>query len=384
LPGLISKYTGFEDEEQAAMRLTERGRRAWVAAAMAAVIGGGGVAVGAVAVGPALTSTPAAAAPASTPAPGVTPAAAEGKDRSGYSGVVRRVLPSVVLIRTTTGLGSGVVLDDKGNIVTNAHVAGDAKEFQVQVAGQAKPQSAKLVGSYPPDDLAVIQAEDPASLTPARFGDSSKAQAGDVVLAIGNPLGLSGSVTEGIVSATGRAVTEPATPGSPAATLPDAIQTSAPINPGNSGGALVNTAGEVIGIPTLAAASPASGAQAQGIGFAIPSNLARDIAQQLIESGHVTNSHRAALGVQVATVNGADGAPAGAGVVAVTPDGAADRAGIRAGDVIRSLGETPIPDTQSLMEALATAQPGQSVTVTVSRDSQPLHLRLTLGELPGS
>jgi S1-C subfamily serine protease len=351
---------------------------------MAAVIGGGGVAVGAVAVGPALTSTPAAAAPASTPAPGVTPAAAEGKDRSGYSGVVRRVLPSVVLIRTTTGLGSGVVLDDKGNIVTNAHVAGDAKEFQVQVAGQAKPQSAKLVGSYPPDDLAVIQAEDPASLTPARFGDSSKAQAGDVVLAIGNPLGLSGSVTEGIVSATGRAVTEPATLGSPAATLPDAIQTSAPINPGNSGGALVNTAGEVIGIPTLAAASPASGAQAQGIGFAIPSNLARDIAQQLIESGHVTNSHRAALGVQVATVNGADGAPAGAGVVAVTPDGAADRAGIRAGDVIRSLGETPIPDTQSLMEALATAQPGQSVTVTVSRDSQPLHLRLTLGELPGS
>jgi putative serine protease PepD len=366
------------------MRLTERGRRAWAAAAMAAVIGGGGVAVGAVAVGPALSGTPAAASPASTTAPAITPAATDGQDRAGYSGVVRQVLPSVVLIRTSTGLGSGVVLDGKGNIVTNAHVAGDAKEFQVQVAGQAKPQSATLVGTYPPDDLAVIRAEDPASLTPARFGDSSQAQAGDVVLAVGNPLGLSGSVTEGIVSATDRAVTEPATPGSPAATLPDAIQTSAPINPGNSGGALVNTSGEVIGIPTLAAASPASGAQAQGIGFAIPANLARDIAQQLITSGHVTNSHRAALGVQVATVNGDDGAPAGAGVVAVTPGGPAERAGIRAGDVIRSLGQAPTPDTQALMEALATAQPGQTVTVTVARDSQSLHLRLTLGELPGA
>jgi len=364
------------------MRLTERGRRAWAATAMAAVIGGGGVAVGAVAVGPALTSSTAATAPAS-PAP-AAPAARTDNGQAGYAAVVRQVLPSVVLIRTATGLGSGVVLDAKGNIVTNAHVAGDAKEFQVQVAGQAKAQSAVLVGTYPPDDLAVIRAEDPGKLTPARFGDSGRAQAGDVVLAVGNPLGLSGSVTEGIVSATGRAVTEPATPGSPAATLPDAIQTSAPINPGNSGGALVNTAGEVIGIPTLAAASPASGAQAQGIGFAIPANLARDIARQLIESGHVTNSHRAALGVQVATVNGAGGAPAGAGVVAVTPGGPADRAGIRSGDVIRSVGHAPIDDTQSLMETLAAAQPGQQVTVTVSRDGQSLDLRITLGELPGS
>ena len=109
------------------------------------------------------------------------------------------------------------------------------------------------------------------------------------MLALGNPLGLSGSVTEGIVSATGRAVTEPATPGSPPVTLPDAIQTSAPINPGNSGGALVNASGEVIGIPTLAAASSHGGAQAQGIGFAIPANTARDIASQLIGSEYVTS-----------------------------------------------------------------------------------------------
>src|SRR5215813_9706168 len=278
------------------MRVTQRGRRALIATAMAAVVGGGGVAVGAAAFGPAAAEP--SPAPAAAPAPAGTPASAS------YAAVVREVLPSVVLIRTTNGIGSGVVLDDKGNIVTNAHVAADATEFQVQVAGQAEPRPAKLVGTYRADDLAVIRADDPAGLTPARFGDSSKAQAGDVVLAIGNPLGLSGSVTEGIISATGRAVTEPGAAGSPAVTLPDSIQTSAPINPGNSGGALVNTGGEVIGIPTLAAASPLSGAQAQGIGFAIPANLARDIADQLIASGHVTNSHRAAIRAQVATVAG--------------------------------------------------------------------------------
>jgi S1-C subfamily serine protease len=263
------------------MRLTARARRAWAATAMAVVVGAGGVAVGAAAAGPDTAGR--------EPAAATTPATARSPALGSYAGVVRTVLPSVVLIRTPTGLGSGVVLDSKGNIVTNAHVAGDATDFQVQVAGQAQPRTARLVGTYPPDDLAVIRADDPSGLSPARFGDSSQARAGDVVLAVGNPLGLSGSATEGIISATGRAVTEPAAPGSPAATLPDAIQTSAPINPGNSGGALVNTSGEVIGIPTLAAASPQSGAQAQGIGFAIPANLARDIARQLITSGHVTS-----------------------------------------------------------------------------------------------
>ena len=251
------------------------------------------------------------------------------------------------------------------------------------MAGQARTRPARLVGTYPPDDLAVIRAGNPAGLSPARFGDSRKARAGDVVLAVGNPLGLSGSVTEGIISATGRAVTEPATAGSPAVTLPDAIQTSAPINPGNSGGALVNISGEVIGIPTLAAASPQNGAQAQGIGFAIPASLARDIARQLIASGHVTNSHRAAIGAQVATVTGAGGAPAGAGIVAVTPGGPADQAGIRAGDVVRSFGRTPTPDTESLTQALAGARPGQSVTLTVERGGQPLSIGVRLGELPG-
>ena len=166
-----------------------------------------------------------------------------------------------------------------------------------------------------------------------------------------------------------------------------AIQTSAPINPGNSGGALVSTSGQVIGIPTLAAGSPQGGGQAQGIGFAIPSNLARDIATQIIETGHVTNSHRAAIGAEAATVLGADGAAgqgAGVGVVSVTGGGPADRAGLRPGDVIRAAGKEQTPDTTALSQALAAARPGDKVTVTVSRDGQDRTVQVTLGELPGS
>ena len=294
------------------------------------------------------------------------------------------MLPSVVLIRTASGLGSGVVLDRSGNIVTNAHVAGNATKFQVQVAGDTAPRSARLVGTYPPDDLAVIRADIPAGLQPATFGDSDKGQAGDVVLAIGNPLGLSGSVTQGIVSATDRAVTEPSEDGSAAATLPGAIQTSAPINPGNSGGALVSTSGQVVGIPTLAAGSPQGGGQAQGIGFAIASNLARDIATQIIETGHVTNSHRAAIGAEVATVLGADGARAGLGVVAVTVvRGGAPTGPVSAGrrDHVGRPAQTP--DTTALTQALAAARPGDQVTVTVSRDGRDRTVQVTLGELGG-
>jgi S1-C subfamily serine protease len=240
------------------------------------------------------------------------------------------------------------------------------------------------VGSYPQGDLAVIRAENPAGLIPARFGDSSKARAGDVVLAVGNPLGLSGSVTEGIISATGRAVVEPTTASTTAAALPGAIQTSAPINPGNSGGALVTATGQVIGIPTLAAVSPRDGGQAQGIGFAIPSNLARDIAGQIIATGHVTNTHRAALGARIGTVTGADGAPAGAGVVSVTPGGPADHAGLRAGDVIRKLGPAPTPDSATLLQELAAARPGQRVEVTITRAGQARTVTVTLGTLPGT
>jgi S1-C subfamily serine protease len=345
---------------------------------MAVVIGGGGVAACATTTGAPLAGpNQPAAAPAAAPA-------VSGGVVTSYAATVRAVLPSVVLIRTADGLGSGVVLDRAGHILTNAHVAGQATRFHVQTADDRAPRPARLVGSYPGGDLAVIKAENPAGLTPARFGDSSKARAGDVVLAVGNPLGLSGSVTEGIISATGRAVVEPTTASATAAALPGAIQTSAPINPGNSGGALVTATGLVIGIPTLAAASPQGGGQAQGIGFAIPANLARDIAGQIIATGHVTNTHRAALGARIGTVTGADGTSGGAAVVSVTPGGPADRAGLRAGDVIHKLGEAPIPDSGTLLQELAARHPGQQVEVTITHADQARTVSVTLGTLPGT
>jgi S1-C subfamily serine protease len=351
---------------------------AGAAVAAAAVIGGGGFALGAVTAEPGRAASPPAAAAQQTER-------AQRADTAGagYADVVGQVLPSVVLIRTPSGLGSGVVLDDKGNIVTNAHVAGTATKFEVQLSGDPQPREARLVGSYPASDLAVIQVADRAGLVPASFGDSDKARVGDVVLAVGNPLGLSGSVTEGIISAAGRVVTEPASASSPGTVLPDAIQTSAPINPGNSGGALVNTAGQVIGIPTAAASGP-QGSQAQGIGFAIPANLARDIAGQLITSGHVTSTHRAAIGAQIANLTRADGTTAGPGIVSVTSGGPSDRAGLRAGDVIQAVGQTRTPDATALTGALAARDPGQAVPVTVDRGGQTVTVQVTLGELPGS
>jgi S1-C subfamily serine protease len=360
------------------MTASQRIRRAALPTVLVAAIGVGGFAVGAVAAGPGDTVRPAAVTAPSGQSGG------QARQAAGYAEVVRNVLPSVVLIRTDVGLGSGVVLDNAGHIVTNAHVAGDATEFQVQLSGDAKPRAASLVGSYPAGDLAVIRVEDRSGLRPASFGNSDQARTGDVVLAVGNPLGLAGSVTEGIVSATGRAVTEPAVAGAPSAVLTDTIQTSAPINPGNSGGALVNTGGEVIGIPTLAAASAQDGGQAQGIGFAIPSNLARDIAGQLIESGEVTSTHRAAIGAQVSTVSGADGAAAGVAIVEVTSGGPAETAGLRAGDVITRVAGTETPDTTKLAEVLASHEPGQVVSMTVSRGGADREVQLTLGELPGA
>jgi S1-C subfamily serine protease len=371
------------------MKSTQRVRRSAIALVAAVAIGGSGVAVGAAAAAPAAssasaTSASATSASATSASASRAPVAVGTDERASYADVVRQVLPSVVLISTTEGLGSGIVLDDSGDIVTNAHVTGNASTFKVQVPGDPTPRSASLVGAYPPDDLAVIRVSDASGLQPARFGDSAKAQAGDVVLAVGNPLGLSGSVTSGIISATGRVVTEPASAGRPAATLPDAIQTSAPINPGNSGGALVTTTGEVIGIPTLTAAGSQGGSAVQGIGFAIPSNLARDIAGQIITDGTVTNSHRAAIGADVGAVTSADGTSAGTGIIAVTSGGPADRAGLRAGDIIRSAGDTPTPDPQALAGVLAAAHPGEQVALSIVRDAQELTVQLTLGELPAS
>jgi putative serine protease PepD len=210
---------------------------------------------------------------------GIPESAGAAAIQQQFTKVVSDVSPQVVQIQSDQGLGSGIVYDHRGDIVTNAHVTGNADRFLVTLSGGDRRQ-ATLVGADPGSDLAVIHVSG-ASPEPAVFGDSSSVRAGDLVFAIGNPLGLQSSVTQGIVSSINRQVSE-----GNGVTLPDVVQTSAEINPGNSGGALVNLSGQVIGVPTLAALDPEFGnAQAPGIGFAIPSNKVQQVADRLIGAG---------------------------------------------------------------------------------------------------
>jgi S1-C subfamily serine protease len=293
--------------------------------------------------------------------------------QTNFVDVIDRVSPQVVQISTSQGLGSGVVMDGKGDIVTNAHVVGSGGPYTVTDSrGRSYPGT--LVGSFTADDVAVVRAQG-LSLPAATFANSRDVHVGDIVLAIGNPLGLRSSVTDGIISALGRTVDEP-----DGAVLPNVIQTSAAINPGNSGGALVNLEGAVVGVPTLAATDPELGGAAAGIGFAIPSSLVSNIATQIVAHGHVVDSHRAFLGAKLAT-----GLISGAVVVSVQPGGPAARAGIIPGDVITSIDGQGITSPSDLAEVLATLKPGQTVTVgVVKANGSSATVRVTLGQYPGS
>ncbi|MBO2464878.1 S1C family serine protease [Actinomadura violacea] len=301
-----------------------------------------------------------------------------------YEQVVTSVLPSVVKIETDQGEGSGVVYDDKGDIVTNAHVVAGAKQIRVTASSGGSPLKANLVGSFVADDLAVVKATG-GNLRPATFGDSTQAKVGQIVLAMGNPLGLAGSVTNGIVSALNRTVSTKQEGAFPGATIGDAIQTSAPINPGNSGGALVTLDGQVIGIPTAAASDPQIGGAAAGIGFAAPSATVKKIVPQLIQSGKVSQSGRAAIGAVVRTiVDPNSGQQSAVAVVEVTKGAGADKAGIKAGDLILSVNGTPTPDQTALASVLAGLKPGGTVKVRIEESNgSKKDVQVKLGELPG-
>ena len=286
-----------------------------------------------------------------------------------YTSVVEEVSPSIVLVETPTGLGSGVVFDSRGDIVTNAHVTSGATQFFVATA-DGKQFAAKLVGTYASSDLAVLRAST-NDLKPARWGDSDMVEVGQVVLALGNPLGFQSSVTEGIVSGLGRTVSEPN-----GVVLTGVIQTSAAINPGNSGGALVNTDGEVVGMPTLAAVDPALGGQAPGIGFALPSNLVVYYANQIIDHGGVPNASRADLGVRVGDATGS-----GVVVVGLVEGGAAWDAGVHMGDVIYSMDSRPIPSATALADEVAHHAAGEEVTLGVRRGNATIEIKVKLGLL---
>ncbi|HVB62223.1 MAG TPA: trypsin-like peptidase domain-containing protein [Ktedonobacteraceae bacterium] len=301
--------------------------------------------------------------------------------------VVQKVSPSVVQVNVQTsqgaGIGSGVIIDKRGYIVTNDHVVAGAQQIQVVLYDGTK-LNAQLVGTDATDDLAVIKINPPSNLAVATLGNSSQLKVGQNVLAIGNPLGITQTVTNGIVSALNRTVSEGQ--GSNAI-IPDAIQTDAAINPGNSGGALVDLQGNVIGIPTLNAIDPEFNTPASGVGFAIPSNRVNFIATQLIQYGKVIHTGRAGLGVSVESVNSYLAAlnnlpvQQGALIAGLQSGGPAQHAGLQVGDVIVQINNTQVVDTSSLGDALAQYNIGETVAVHVYRGNQQLTINVKLGEL---
>jgi putative serine protease PepD len=332
------------------------------------------------------TTIPIAPSPGASPGAGVAPGASPAPAPAGSGALaalqaelralVDQVLPSVVQIDTPDGSGSGVVIDATGDIVTNAHVVGSNTSFTVTTsAGQA--MSATLVGTYASGDLALIRAAvGDTSLKPITIGDSNAVHVGDIVLAIGSPLGLTDSVSEGVVSGLNRAQPESST-----VMLTGLIQTTAAINPGNSGGALVDISGHLVGIPTLgASAAPRSGA-ATGIGFAIPSAQVSTVTKQLAGGGAVTHTGVAYLGIVSSDVT----TGTGVNVNSASAGGPADQAGVKAGWIITNLAGHPITDTASLSQALSTLKPGARVALTARLpDGSTRTVTVTLGERPAT
>ncbi len=274
-----------------------------------------------------------------------------------------------------SGVGSGVVIDDVGHILTNNHVVSGVAErpdaeltVTFAAGGDGRSVPATVVGRDPKTDLAVIKVEDVSGLTVAELGDSAQVKVGDTVIAMGSPQGLNGTVTSGIVSALNRPV-RLAGEGTDTDGVADAIQTDASINPGNSGGPLVDLRGAVIGINTVIY-SVSGGSQ--GLGFAIPINMAKGIAEQLIAGEGPVHPD---IGVTARTSS--NGALIGAEVATVVPGGPADAAGIREGDVITAVGDRSVGSADELTVAIWTAGPGEPVRVTLLRDGQRMELDVT-------
>jgi serine protease Do len=271
-------------------------------------------------------------------------------------------------------LGSGVIVSTDGYILTNHHVVDGAENIKIDM-NDGRTLEAKLIGSDPPSDLALLKVN-ASGLTFMTPGDSDKVRVGDVALAIGNPLGIGQTVTMGIISAKGRSTAGPG-----AGSFEDFLQTDAPINHGNSGGALINTLGELIGINSQIVPGQEGGNI--GIGFAIPSNMAKSVMDQLVKNGKV---RRGQLGVSVTRVTSDLAASLGMseakGVIvnSVRAGSAAEKAGLRQGDVITALNDAPVSDTNAFRNRVASNGPGSTVALTVLRDNREQKISATLDE----
>jgi putative serine protease PepD len=313
----------------------------------------------------------------------------DAENATSVTAAAAKAAPSVVTIYVSSasgsGSGSGVVLSADGYVLTNNHVVtldSSTDQAKVQVrTSDGTLYDATVVGTDSTSDLAVVKLTGAGNLTPATFANSDDVQVGDLAVAIGAPLGLENTVTDGIISATNRAV---ATGSDQDQTVIDALQTDAAINPGNSGGALVDAGGQVVGINSAiatVATSDLPGQQSQsgniGVGFAIPSNTAQRIAQEIIDHGKATH---ALLGVTAKTASDTAGSAVGTGAELVTvQDGspAAD-AGLRAGDVITAVGDRAVTSSTELTAAVRSAKPGAKVTLTVRRGNDSSKVDVTL------
>jgi len=368
-------------------RLPSRSLKIAAAGAAAVVLGaGGGVAAYEVASG---TATQTVVRQVT-----VTDSQPAANSALSVSALYDRVHQGVVTIKVTTpqgqALGSGFVIDGEGHIVTNDHVVEGASAISVEFA-DGSTYDAQLVGTDASTDIGVIKVNAPSSeLTPLELGDSSAVQVGDEVVAIGSPLGLNETVTSGIVSALHRTITSPNN-----FSINDAIQTDAAINHGNSGGPLLDLQGQVIGINSQIESD--SGGN-DGIGFAVPSNTVKSVVSQLLATGKVEHAY---LGVGIATITDALasqlGLPAGVEVTQVTSGGPAADAGLKAadattvvggqefptgGDIITAVNGKPVSTSEELQSVIGAMKPGESASITYSRDGSEHTLQVTLGTRP--